>query len=151
MASFSVTKTMKAPLETVFDVATDLGRAAERIRGIESVAILTPGPMGPGTRWRETRKMMGHQSTETFEVIAFDPPRSYSFGCETCGSYMRSTFRFEPNGDATDVELEVGMEARTLFAKLMSPLGNLMFGKTMRKCLDDDLEDIKRAAESQTR
>jgi hypothetical protein len=142
---------MKAPLETVFDVATDLDRAAERIRGIESVEILTPGPMGRGTRWRETRKMMGHQSTETLEVVAFDPPRSYSVGCDTCGCCMRSTFQFEPKGDATVVKLDVGMEARTLFAKLMSPLGNLMFGKTMRKCLDNDLEDIKRAAESQTR
>jgi hypothetical protein len=33
-------------------------------------------------------------------------------------------------------------------AKLMSPIGNLMMGGMMRKCLEDDLDDVKRVAES---
>ena len=40
------------------------------------------------------------------------------------------------------------METRSLFAKLMSPIGNLMFGATMRKCMEDDLDDIKQVAEA---
>ena len=35
-------------------------------------------------------------------------------------------------------------------AKLMSPIGNLMFGKMMRKCMGDDLDDIQRVAESRS-
>jgi carbon monoxide dehydrogenase subunit G len=147
MTEFSLTKRIAAPVETVFDVATDLEHAAEHIRGIEKIEMLTPQPVGVGTKWRETRKMMGRLSTETLEVMAFDRPRSYTVGCESCGAYFETTFRFTPAGDVTDAVLDVRMEARSLMAKLISPLGNLMFGKTMRQCMDDDLEDVKRVAE----
>ena len=149
MAEFTLTKRIAAPVETVFDVATDLAHAAEHIRGIERIELVTDGPVGAGTRWRETRKMMGHMSTETLEITTFDRPHHYTIGCESCGVYFETTFRFAPVGDATDLTLDVRMEARSLMAQLMSPLGNLMFGTTMRQMMDDDLEDIKRVAESQ--
>ena len=156
MPSLTITKRINAPVETVFDVATDLAHAAERIRGIEKIEVLTPGPVGIGTRWRETRRMMGRESTETLEFTAFDRPRFYTVGCESCGAYMETTFRFTPavgaaNGDATDLTLDVRSEARSLFAKLMSPLTKLMFGKMMRGCMEDDLNDLARAAESRAR
>jgi hypothetical protein len=149
MASFTMTKRVDARVETVFAVATDLERAAEYVRCIERIELLTPGPIGKGTRWRETRKMKGHESTETLEITEFDPPHGYTAACDSCGSHFESTFRFVPHecDGATHVSLSVMMEARSFFAKLMSPLGNLMFGKAMRKMLDDDLEDVKRAAE----
>lgn len=147
MAQFSMTRRVAAPVERVFDVATDLARAAERIRGIERIELLTEGPMRVGTRWRETRKMMGQSSTETLEVFALDRPRSYTVGCESCGTYFETTFRFAPDGDGTLVTLDARTESRSLMAKLMSPIGNLMFGKVMRKCMTEDLEDLARAAE----
>jgi hypothetical protein len=148
MANFVLSKHVEAPPETVFDVATDLAHAAEHVRGIEKIELLTPGPIGVGTKWRETRTMMGHEATETLEIKAFDRPRKYVVGCESCGCYFESTFSFAPRGSATDVTLDVHTRALTLMAKIMSPLGNLMMGKTMRKLLDDDLEDVKRVAES---
>jgi hypothetical protein len=147
MPTFSLTKRVAAPVEIVFDVATDLANAAEHIRGIDQIELLTPPPVGLGTKWRETRKMMGHASTETLEITAFDRPRGYTIGCESCGVYFESTFRFAPVGDETEITLDVRMEARTLMAKFMSPLGDLMFGSTMRQCMDNDLDDIKRVAE----
>ena len=132
----------------MFDVASDLAQAAEHIRGIEKIELLTEGPMRVGTRWRETRKMMGQSSTETLEVVAFDRPRSYTVGCESCGAYFETTFRFVPDGDGTLVTLDARTEARSIMAKLMSPIGNLMFGKMMRKCMGDDLDDIRSVAEA---
>ncbi len=150
MPSLSITKRVNAPVETVFAVATDLPNAAQHIRGIEKIELLTAGPIGVGTRWRETRKMMGHESTEILEVTSFDRPRSYAVGCESCGAYIETTFRFVPSGGGTDIALDVRMEARSFFAKLMSPIGKLMFGKMIRKCMDDDLEDVKRVVEMRT-
>jgi hypothetical protein len=148
MADFRITKHVEAPPDTVFDVATDLAHAAEHVRGIEKIELLTPGPVGVGTTWRETRKMMGNLATETLEVKAFDRPRQYVVGCQSCGCYFESTFSFASRGSGTDVTLDVHTKALTLMAKIMSPIGNLMMGKTMRKLLDDDLEDVKRVAES---
>jgi len=148
MTDFSVTRHIEAPPETVFDIATDLEHVAEHVRGIERIELLTPGPVDIGTKWRETRKMMGREATEVLEVKVFDSPRKYVVGCESCGCYFESTFTFVPSGSGTDVTLDVHTKALTLMAKIMSPIGNLMMGNTMRKCLEDDLEDVKRAAES---
>jgi hypothetical protein len=150
MAQFSMTKRIAAPVETVFTVATDLAHAAENIRGIEKTELLTGGPVGIGTRWRETRKMLGSESTETLEVVGFERWKSYTVGCESCGAYFETTFRFDRDGDGTLVTLDARTEARSLMAKLMSPVGNLMFGKMMRKCMGDDLDDIRRLAESRS-
>lgn len=147
MTRFSMTRRIEAPIETVFEMATDLPRAAQHIRGIERIELLTDLPIGVGTRWRETRRVMGHEDTQTMEITAFDPPRSYTIGCDSYGSHFGSTFRFAAQPGGTDVTLEVQCEARSLGAKLMSPLGNLMFGSVMRKCMEDDLDDLKRVAE----
>jgi len=97
--------------------------------------------------------MMGREATETIEFTAFDRPRSYTVGCESCGTYMETTFHFAPtenaaNEPATDLMLDNRWEARSAFAKLLSPLTGLMFAKMMRGCMESDLEDLKRAAES---
>ncbi len=146
-----MTKRVAAPVDMVFDIATDIEHAAEHIRGIDKIERLTPGPVGVGTQWRETRTMMGRQDTEMLEVIAFDRPHSYTIGCDSCGAYFKSTFRFTPIGNETDVTLEVDLEARSVFARLMAPIGRMMFNATMRKCLEADLEDIKQTAESKSR
>lgn len=151
MPNFILTKHIAAPVDTVFNVATDIEHAAEHIRGIDNIERLTPGPIGIGTKWRETRTMLGRQATETLEVTAFDPPHSYTIGCDSCGAHIKSTFSFTPVDNETDMTLAVELEARSLFAQLMAPIGRLMFDATMRKCLQADLEDIKRVAESRSR
>lgn len=149
MFNISLSKRIDAPIETVFETATDLQRAAEHMRGIERIELETTLPVCVGTRWRETRKMLGREDTQTLEITAFNPPNGYTIGCENCGSYFESEFRFEPAaGSMTDVTLDVRCEARSLLAKLMSPISNLMFGKVMRTCMEDDLEDLARVSES---
>lgn len=149
MAHISLTRQIDAPLETVFEVATDLQRAAQHVRGIEKIELLTTLPVQVGTRWRETRKVMGREDTQTMEITAFDPPERYSVGCDSCGAYFESNFRFAAlANNATNLTLDVRTEARSLMAKLTSPIANLMFGKIMRKCMEDDLDDLKQAAES---
>ncbi len=145
-----MTKRIAAPVESVFTAATDFANAAANIRGIEKIELLTGGPVGVGTRWRETRKMMGSESTETMEVVGFERWKCYTIGCESCGAYFETTFRFDRDGDGTLVTLDARTEARSLIAKLMSPIGNLMFGKMMRKCMGDDLDDIRHLAESRS-
>lgn len=147
MKPIILTKQVNASLDVVFDVASDLANAAEHIQGIERIELLTPEPVGVGTKWRETRKIMGKEATETMEVTAFDPPRSYTVEADSCGCHFLSTFRFTPESDGTRVELEVASQANTLMAKLMSPISALMAG-TMKKMMDQDLEDLKRVAES---
>lgn len=51
--------------QAVFEAISDLEHAAERIGAIKEIEMLTDGPVGKGTRWRETRLMFGKECTES--------------------------------------------------------------------------------------
>ena len=59
----------------------DLDRSLHWMPGAVRIEILTPGPFGVGTRWREVRKMFGREAAETFTVTAIEPGRSLSTYC----------------------------------------------------------------------
>jgi len=134
------------PAKTFF-AFTDLANTSKNIRGIKALEVITEGPIGVGTRFRETRTMFGKDAVETMEITAFDPPRSYSVGCDSCGARFDTTFRFTPDAGGTRVDVNMNTVATSFFAKVMSPVMGLMMAATMRKCFENDLADIKAVAE----
>lgn len=147
MGQLEINTTIQAPPEAVFDLITDLTGAAERVSGIDKIEMLTDGPLNVGTRWRETRTMMGQSSTEELEVTAVEPGVGYTAECESCGCRFVSSFHCEAESEGTRLRVSLSWKALGFMAKLMSPLGALTSGAA-RKALERDLADIKRAAES---
>lgn len=147
MANVSFTKHIKANPDHTFGIFTDFQSAERRIEGIKKLELLTDGPIGKGTRFRETRIMFGKEATEEMEITDFRPGRSYTVGGESCGSVWSSTFKFAPNGDGTQVSMEMSFRPVTIFAKLMSPL-SFLFAGACKKAMEKDLEDLKKAAET---
>jgi hypothetical protein len=147
MQPISVTKRVEAPVSQVFTTFTDLASAPERVQGIVEMELLTDGPVGIGTRFRETRVMFGKRATEEMEIVAFERDKSMLVQASSHGSEYLSKFTFDAKGDATDVTMTFNAKPITVMAKLMSPLGKLMAG-TMKKCVEKDLEDLKRCVES---
>jgi carbon monoxide dehydrogenase subunit G len=139
---------VNAPRARVFHLFADVENAPGRVKGIKRVELLTSGPVGLGTRFKETRLMFNREATEVMEFTAFDPDRSYTLGCDTCGARYVSTFRFEPEGDGTRVTYEFEYRARSILAWLMKPLGWLMRGM-IRKCVQQDIDDLKAFAEKE--
>ncbi len=148
MPSLTIERTVNAPAAHVFARYTDLPNAAAMIPAIKKLDILTPGPVGKGTRFRETRVMFGKEATETMEITAFDPPRAYTIEGDSCGSHYSTTFTFAPagGGAATRMTMHFVCRAQTLTAKLLAPLSLLMMG-FMRKALEGDVDAMKAAAE----
>jgi carbon monoxide dehydrogenase subunit G len=146
MAKFSLTKRIDAPVEEVFALFTDFAQAAGRIPAITKLELLTPGAIGVGTRFRETRMMFGREATEEMEITAFEPGRSYEISCHSCGAMFHTTFRFDPEGTGTIVSATFTTRALSWFAWLMKPLSALMM-PMMRKCVAKDIEDLKKVAE----
>lgn len=146
----SISKSIAATPAEVFDRITDLHRAAERIEDIQQIEILTDGPIGVGTRFRETRLMFGKACTEEMEITQFEAPRSYTVEAESCGARMISRFDVQPDGDGATVVMRMESRPLTLMAKLMTPITSLMFSWMMRKCLEKDLESIKANIETGT-
>ena len=149
MATLKLTETVNAPSERVFEVFSNFPQAAENVDGIKSVEMLTDGPVGVGTRFKETRVMFGKEATEEMEVSRFEPNQLYTVSAESCGAKFDTTFHFVPKSERqTEVEMEMNIQSVTMFAKLMSPLSFLMRG-TMKKCLMADVDDLKRLCESE--
>ena len=149
--TFHIARTIAAPADRVFELMTDLPNAAERIRGIDKVEILTDGPFGVGTRFRETRTMFGKQAVETMEVTEHDPAnRSYVLEASSHGCHYRTLCRAVPEGAGTRAEFEMTAMALTLPAKILSTvMGPLMKGAVC-KAVGQDLDDLKSAAEKPT-
>lgn len=146
MAGCTISAQIAAPVAKVFQLASDAPNWAGRIKGITKVEMLTDGPVGVGTRFRETRRMFGKNATEEMEFTAFEPNRGYTLGCQSCGCQYASTFRFEEADGGTRVTMDFDAKPLLFFAKLMSPLGWLMMG-SMKKCIQRDLDDLKALAE----
>ena len=137
-----VSTVIAAEPSVVFEACADFAKAPERVEGILNCEVLTDGPIGQGTRFRETRIMFGKEASEEMEVTQFERGKSYTVEAESCGAHYTTKFDFQPENGATRVTMEWHARPVTLMAKLMQPLGWLMSG-FLRKCIEKDLESIK--------
>jgi ligand-binding SRPBCC domain-containing protein len=147
MAHFTLTKKIDAPTGAVFGLFADFAHTPGRIKAITKLEIVTPGPVGVGTRFKETRVMFGKDHTEEMQITAFNPGHSYEITCQSCGAEYRTVFRFTPDGDGTRVDVDFQTRATSAWVKVMAPLGWLM-GGMVKKCVNQDVEDLKKVAES---
>lgn len=131
-----------APPDRMWAMASDFANASGRIKSITKVEIVTPGPVGAGTHFREWR---GRHAVD-MEVVAWSPPRSYSLRGYAAGTEFMSEVRCVPDGAGTRLEMEIHVRPQTFGAKLLSPLMYLM-SKAMVKTCEKDLADIAAAAE----
>ena len=72
--SISLTQHIHASPEKVWAVISDIPGSAATLSGIESVQMLSDGPYGEGTRWKETRTMMGRAETVEMWVAQAELP-----------------------------------------------------------------------------
>lgn len=134
-----------APPERVFASMTDPGSARQWMKGLVSIEVLTSGPFGKGTVFRETRKMFGKEASELFEVRAWDPPRSFQFYVDgTKGATGKGEFIFDhtltPTAEGTHVRLHGTIQMPGGFMlKMFSGLMASMF----KKSIDKDLQALK--------
>lgn len=146
MARFTLTKEIAASPDRVFAVFSDLESAPDNLSGVNKLEVLTDGPVGKGTRFRETRTIFKREATEEMEITAFAPGKGYAVEAESCGAHYRTEFRFQPTAAGTRVEMDLDSRPITFMAKLMSPLAVIMT-RPMKKLMDKDLEELKTVAE----
>lgn len=137
--SFESTVAIAAPPERVFHAMTDLEGARQWMKGLVRIEPLQAGPLRQGARWRETRKMMGHEATEEFEVTALEAPRRISLFCDgTKGTTGKGEFRFDyeitPDGSGSKIRMCGSITMPGFFAKLF---GRLFVGMFRSMCTKD--------------
>ena len=107
--TFEVARHFPAEPERVFEALTNLGGAGAWMPGLVKIESADTA-VKVGTRWRETRRMFGHEATEEFEVIRVDAPRRLGLRIDgTKGSSKRGEYLFDyslsPAAGGTNVVL----------------------------------------------
>src|SRR6476660_7775866 len=122
--STSLTQHVNASPENVWAVISDIPGSAATLSGVESIQMVSEGPYGEGTRWKETRSMMGRRETVEMWVSQADPPHSTTVKALQGGADYTSRFTLEERDGGTDLTLIFGAEVLkpTVLSRVMMAL-----------------------------
>lgn len=143
MAGFELSEWINAAPERVFAVMSDPARAPEVVKGVKQMEKLTDGPVGTGTRFRETRVVNGKEAQAELTVTAHEPPRYYAVSTEQSGITVTYTYTLAPENGGTRVQLQASITGGGL-KKVMLPV----VASIMKREDGNHLENLKTAVES---
>ncbi|HUF29358.1 MAG TPA: SRPBCC family protein [Gemmatimonadaceae bacterium] len=148
---FKASEWIAASPNVAYGVATNRDLAGKWLPNFVRMDKITRGEFGPGTRFRETRKMFGKTVTEVFEVVSADRPNRVALFVDgTQGSAKHGRFdyvyEFTEEGDGTRVVLSGQV---TEVPWLWALLGRVFMGGMRRACATD-LRAMKVYIESQS-
>jgi carbon monoxide dehydrogenase subunit G len=150
MATLTVSNHVAAPIEQVFRLFADIEHGTAHVSGIKKIEMLTPGEVHLGTRWRETREVLGRLDSAEMEITAFERNHTYTITHHKAGVRIDTTFSFEASGAGTKVSVEFDLGADGVPPGLLAPLGWAIGGK-VEEVLGHDLADLKRSVEGEPR
>jgi uncharacterized membrane protein len=105
-----VERTLSHPVDAVFRFMADPANRPRWQEHTQRVEMLTEGPAGVGTRWRETTTGLG---TYEAEVVSFEPERLWVEEADTDRGHGRISVAFAPEGAAaTHVTVTVEIHLR---------------------------------------
>ncbi len=143
MAGFTIKETIKRSQEQVFHVLANPGSVTfiENIRNTEKI---TDGPVGVGTRFRETRLINGKEEYGEMEIVQFEPNKVVSYASDTQGIRVLYDYVLDEVEGGTRIEWTCTVTAQGL-KKAMVPV---VVG-IMKKEDGDHLQQLKAALENE--
>jgi uncharacterized membrane protein len=137
---FEKTVDIDAPQQRVWDVLTDLAVWPQRIDTVDTVEVLTPAPLGMGSRVRLKQPKLPEG---VWEITAWDAPTWFEWTQKSSGVTSVAGHRVEAL-DAGHAQLTLTLDMRGLLVPV--------FGRFYRGLTNDymsrEAEGMKRAAES---
>ena len=129
---------VRAPIERVYALSTDIDRAGEWLPKDVVVEKLTDGPARVGTRYRETRPVLGRRDVRVYEITILDAPRrSEVFAAE-------GGFRFRLDYEALDASTtRLTMTGTVTGLGCLGVLAAPLVRRVMRKNMALDLAGLK--------
>jgi len=137
-----------APVEAVFRVFTDLEHSAARVSNIRKIELLTVGGLRLGTRWLETREVLGREDTAEMEITSYERNRTYTITHHKAGARIDAVFTFTSHDDGTVVRVEFDLQSDGLPGAL-APVRWAIADK-VRDVIGHDLADLKEYIEGRS-
>jgi uncharacterized membrane protein len=129
-----------ASQQRVWDVLSDLQAWPERIETVDSVGLLTPGPISKGSRVRLKQPKL---PDGTWDITIWDPPSYFEWTQKESGVTNVAGHRVEALGEGR-ARLTLTLDMRGF---LIPVFGRLYKGLTNRY-MNLEAEGMKRAAET---
>jgi len=131
---------IEAPVERVYALAFD---PAEWKKWDPSSSYSIGGPLDQvGTTFVEEGRMMGIKMRQEWSVAEADPPRLTRL--HGVGDDSDVIYRFEPEGDATHLSVDMDIELGGRVGKLIEPVIHGVVERSVR----DHVEKLKASAET---
>jgi hypothetical protein len=152
MSTVAVTRLVTSPVAEVWRVFTDLPSRRHWLHTVTRVEMLTHGPFGAGTVWRETRTMAdAAEITEEFRVRECVIPERFVVTSPGIGADYRMTYTFVPviegrhRGGTMVTVIQDGNPTAPAGRLLALVFGGLA-ARTLEGTLRRDLDDLAAAA-----
>lgn len=133
-----------APVERVWQVLADVEGQPRWMHDMKAVRVLTPGPVGVGTRGEADVRIFGMEVLDPITITAFEPPRRFA---------IRHDGQFSGEGV---IELESGAGGNTTIVRwdetIVPPylphLGALLLAPILGSIFQADLARLRKLVES---
>lgn len=137
-----------APPEHVWATLIDIERQPEWMHDLRDVRLLTPPPVGVGTRAVGRVQAFGIAVEDPIEVTAFEPPRRYAI---RHAGFVRGSgdIRLVPDGGDGDTATTLVIWEEILAPRLLPHLGGLVVAAIFRPIFERDLERLAALVESE--
>jgi hypothetical protein len=143
MAGFETTTFINRSLADVFAFIGDPTTGAEILENTLSCEKITPGPIGVGTRFRETRLMNGQKAESEVVISAYEPNHLVTLSNETEGVTTHYHYYMSEKGQGTQVRWVCELQAKGLRKVLLPIVSGIL-----KKEDGDHLEKTKAVLEN---
>jgi uncharacterized protein YndB with AHSA1/START domain len=146
MTAVTVATEIAAPVDRVFEAFTDVEHSAGRVANIRKTELLTVGGFKLGTRWLETREVLGREDTAEMETTAYERNRTYTITHNKGGARVDAVFTFTPHADRTSVAVDFHLQRGGLPPGALAVV-QWAIADRVRDTIGHDLADLKRFIE----
>jgi ribosome-associated toxin RatA of RatAB toxin-antitoxin module len=136
MAQTSVTRTINASAERVFNTVADIRHFSQAIPHIKKFEFLTAQQSGVGTRFLETSVVSGKPMTFEMLITEYEENDHVRIVNDFHGVIWDSVFSVQPRGAATELTLVMDARPYRLLPRLLNPIFRPMIRKAMEKDMD---------------
>jgi len=138
-------KSVAAEPATAFETVADILDWPQIIRSIQSIELLTPGPIRPGTRLREQRILFGRTATQELEVANIQRPHRLRLAAEHPDLHYELDHLIDAILGGCRVMLVFRSRPMTRAGRAIQPFMRPLIGIELRDELEQDLADLASA------
>ncbi len=144
MSRTTVRRTIDAPVDFVFRTVAEIDNYSKAIPHIVNVEFLSDARRGVGSRFRETRLMMGREASTVLEVTEYIENERVRLVSDEGGTIWDSIFTVSPADGGTELTLVMDAAPYTLKSKILVPIMKFV----VRMGLVKDMDAVKEYCES---